>query len=64
MIEAYLQPYVYFVVIISCIVIVWQAVMLYMQSDTFKEFVRDFLIRSAIIASITIAGVIALIVFG
>lgn len=69
MIEAYLnneyiQAHVYFVVTCSCIVLVWQAIMIYLKSDTFKEFVRDFLIRSAIIASITIVGVIALILFG
>ena len=66
MIEAYLnneyiQSHVYFVVTCSCIVLVWQAIMIYMQSDTFKEFVIDFLIRSAIIASITIVGVILII---
>lgn len=46
------------------LITIGHAVKIYSESDTFKEFVRDFLIRSAIISSITIVGVIALIVFG
>lgn len=46
------------------LITVGHAVKIYSESDTFKEFVIDFLIRLAAIASITIVGVIALIVFG
>ena len=43
---------------------VGHAVKIYSESDTFKEFLIDFAERFALIASITIVGVIALIAFG
>ena len=46
------------------LITVGHAVKIYSESDTFKEFVIDFAKRFAIITSITIVGVIALIVFG
>ena len=45
------------------LITIGHAVKIYSESDTFKEFLIDFAKRLALIVSVTIVGVIALIVF-
>lgn len=65
MIEAYLhyavtRMSIQLLVILSCIILVWQAIEIYMFSRTFKEFAKEFMKRFVILTVLTIVGVIVI----
>ena len=66
MIEAYLhyavtQMSIQLIIICSCLMLIWHAIEIHRFSKTFKEFLKEFIRRSAIITILTIVGVIVIV---